>query len=97
VVKRDVPLPFGEIGTHAVEDLVEHTHAVRSSPQIGTVAPPIVARPPSCPPEIAPVPPLSWIDGIARAAGRPDHGGRPDLGPELGDIHVCGPVSGGRV
>src|ERR1035441_6739970 len=28
-----MPLPVGEIGTHAVKDLVEHTHAVRSSPQ----------------------------------------------------------------
>jgi len=27
-----LPLPVGEIGTHAVKDLVEHTHAVRSSP-----------------------------------------------------------------
>src|SRR5580704_5811809 len=48
MVQRDVPLPVGEIGTHAVQYLVEHAHPVRSSPHIGTVAPLIVARPPRC-------------------------------------------------
>ena len=36
------------------------------------------------------------IDGIADAADRPDGARIPDLGPELGNDHVGGPVAGRR-
>src|ERR1035441_4428947 len=86
-----MPLPVGEIGTHAVKDLVEHTHAVRSSPQNRYWC--ATDRSPA---SLVPLllTPLYGIKRVARAADGPDHRGRRDLGPERGDVHVSGPVAG---
>jgi hypothetical protein len=37
----------------------------------------------------------SWFQGIARASDGPDRDGRTELGPELSDMNVGGPVTGG--
>ena len=38
-VKRDIPLPRRQVGTHSLEDVVEHAHAVLLPPRVGCLAP----------------------------------------------------------
>ena len=42
-LQRDAPLPCRKVGTHSLEDVVEHAHAVLLPPRVGCIALPIVS------------------------------------------------------